>query len=424
MIKRMILTSLIVTFTVTCLFAQGLVKTGGFARLTGMGGNPYVMDPFFNTINPAWNSVYDNFILGDLGSAAGSPFSAGGFGQYLSGSFRVGQNWTLGGILARNDFNGMSIALLDPGSNNSLGIPFPGVVSSVNLVRGPGSVVQLDNNVELIGTYSFGNTALGLGIAYAATTNDFTPATGTSSEGAASQLGFNLGIVSDITSSITLDIGGSFVMPSASYKLSTDNETAASQTIIMINGRAFWNINQKLQFVPIIVFTSASGTLDSGITSTGSSDLPSFSSIGAGGGLNYQVGDFLLAGGVLFSTNSLTFASTSTSPELSNTATIFPIWNFGVEWSLLDWLVGRFGYVAFTGSLSQEQVGATVTSVDEFVNTFFTPPQRGATLGVGFRFGDFSLDATVNEDVLRQGFNVVGGGGASFAYLTASYAMP
>jgi len=361
MIKRMILTSLIVTFTVTCLFAQGLVKTGGFARLTGMGGNPYVMDPFFNTINPAWNSVYDNFILGDLGSAAGSPFSAGGFGQYLSGSFRVGQNWTLGGILARNDFNGMSIALLDPGSNNSLGIPFPGVVSSVNLVRGPGSVVPLDNNVELIGTYSFGNTALGLGIAYASTTNDFTPATGTSSEGAASQLGFNIGIVSVITS---------------------------------------------------------------GITSTGSSDLPSFSSIGAGGGLNYQVGDFLLAGGVLFSTNSLTFASTSTSPELSNTATIFPIWNFGVEWSLLDWLVGRFGYVAFTGSLSQEQVGATTTSVDEFVNTFFTPPQRGATLGVGFRFGDFSLDATVNEDVLRQGFNVVGGGGASFAYLTASYAMP
>ena len=425
MIKRMILTSLIVTFMVTCLFAQGLVKTGGFARLTGMGGNPYVMDPFFNTINPAWNSVYDNFILGDLGSAAGSPFSAGGFGQYLSGSFRVGRNWTLGGILARNDFNGMSIALLDPGSNNSLGIPFPGVVSTVNLVRGPGSVIPLDNNVEVIGTFSSGNTAIGLGIAFASTTNDFTPASGTSSEGAASQIGFNLGVISDISSGLKLDIGGSFVMPSASFKLSTDNETAANQTIILINGRAFWNINPKLQFVPIIVFASASGTLDSGITSTASLDLPSFSSIGVGAGLNYRVGDFLLAGGVIFSTNSLTLpAVQNISPELSNSATIFPIWNFGVEWSLLDWLIGRFGYVAFTGSLSTEQVGATATSVDEFVNTFFTPPQRGATLGVGFRFGDFSLDATVNEDVLRQGFNNVGGGGASFAYLTASYAMP
>ena len=427
MIKRMILTSLIVTFTVTCLFAQGLVKTGGFARLTGMGGNPYVMDPFFNTINPAWNSVYDNFILGDLGSAAGSPFSAGGFGQYLSGSFRVGQNWTLGGILARNDFNGMSIALLDPGSNNSLGIPFPGVVSSVNLVRGPGSVVPLDNNVELIGTFSFGNTALGLGIAYASTTNNFTPATGTSSEGSASQLGFNLGIVTDITSGITLDIGGSFVMPSASYKLSTDNETAASQTIILINGRAFWNINQKLQFVPILVFASASGTVDTGMTSTGSSDLISFSSIGFGGGLNYQVGDFLLAGGVIFSTNSQTIpAIQGLSPEQSNSATIFPLWNFGVEWNLLDWLVGRFGYVAISGSATVEEPTPPLpsTSLDESVFSFFGTPQRGATVGVGFRFGDFSLDATVNEDVLRQGFNNIGGGGASFAYLTASYAMP
>jgi len=48
----------------------------------------------------------------------------------------------------------------------------------------------------------------------------------------------------------------------------------------------------------------------------------------------------------------------------------------------------------------------------------------GATVGVGFRFGDFSLDTTVNEDVLRQGFNTIGGGGITFAYLTASYVLP
>jgi hypothetical protein len=48
----------------------------------------------------------------------------------------------------------------------------------------------------------------------------------------------------------------------------------------------------------------------------------------------------------------------------------------------------------------------------------------GATVGVGFRFGDFSLDATDNEDVLRQGFNTIGGGGPTFAYLTTSYALP
>ena len=94
-----------------------------------------------------------------------------------------------------------------------------------------------------------------------------------------------------------------------------------------------------------------------------------------------------------------------------------------MEWELLDWLYGRLGYVSFSGS-STTQSTATPTSVNEFVATFFGPSQRGATVGVGFRFGDFSLDAMINEDVLRQGFNVIGGGGPTFFLLTSSYAIP
>ena len=90
---------------------------------------------------------------------------------------------------------------------------------------------------------------------------------------------------------------------------------------------------------------------------------------------------------------------------------------------MLEWFVGRLGYVAYTSSASAEFPN-TATSKTEFVQTLFGPSQRGATVGVGFRFGDFSLDATVNEDVLRQGFNTIGGGGPTFAYLTASYALP
>jgi hypothetical protein len=111
------------------------------------------------------------------------------------------------------------------------------------------------------------------------------------------------------------------------------------------------------------------------------------------------------------------------SPELSYGETLFPLWNIGVEWNMLEWFVGRLGYIAYTGS-SSDEFPNTVTSKTEVVSTFFAPTQRGVTLGVGFRFGDFSLDATVNEDVLRQGFNTIGGGGPTFAYLTASYALP
>lgn len=405
-------------------FPQEVKKTGGLARLTGMGGNPYVIDPFFNTVNPAWNGVYNNFVLGDLGSVSGSPFSAGGNGQYISGSFQIGKQWTLGGLLARNDFNGMSIALLDPGTNNSLGLPYLGVVSTVNGIAGQGSVVPLDNNVEAIGTYSFGNSILGLGLAYASTTNDVTPPTIGSSEGSASQLGFNLGVISDVTNTLKLDIGFSMAFPSASFKIDSLNETNASQTLILVNGRAFWDLNSHLQLVPIIAFSSASGTIDSGGTSTSSIDMPSYTWFAFGVGLNYQVGDFLLAGGATFSTASLTVPSVAqVSPELAYGATTFPIWNIGAEWNMLEWFVARLGYVAFTGNSSIEYPNTATTST-EFVTTFFAPSQRGATVGVGFRFGTFSLDATVNEDVLRQGLNTIGGGGPTFAYITTSYALP
>lgn len=399
-------------------------KTGGFARLTGMGGNPYVMDPYYNTINPAWNAVYNNFILADIGSSSGTPFSVGGSGQYISGSFNLNSNWTLGGILTRNDFNGFSIALLDPGSNNALGLPFGGVVSAVNGLAGGGSVIPMDNNVEAITTYTSGNTSIGLGVSYAHTINDFTPPTGTGTSGSAMQLGFNLGVLSDLTKNFKLDVGASLVLPSASFTPATGNETKASQTIILANVRAFWNLNKNLKLVPIAVFANSSGTLDSGGTSSGSADLVSFTEIGFGAGLNYQVGDFILAGGAIFNMASATTAAIpNTSPELKQSANIFPLWNIGAEWNMLDWFVARLGYVAFSGSTTL-QSPASGTTVTENVRSFFSPTQRGIALGVGFRFGDFSLDATVNEDVLRQGFNAIGGGGSTFAYLTSSYALP
>jgi hypothetical protein len=192
----------------------------------------------------------------------------------------------------------------------------------------------------------------------------------------------------------------------------------------MVNGRAFWRLNSNLDFVPLIAFSTASGTIDSGGTSTASADMTSFTWFAFGAGLNYQIGDFLLAGGVIYSTASLTFPAISgVSPELSASATSFPVWNLGVEWNMIDWFVGRLGYVAFSGNNTIEFPN-TATSTTETISSFFAPSQRGITLGVGFRFGDFSLDATVNEDVLRQGFNTIGGGGPTFSYLTASYALP
>jgi hypothetical protein len=426
MFRRYIASFAIVLFLITSGFAQNVEKTGGYARLLGMGNNPYIMDPYSATVNPAWGAVYDNFLYGDLGSSAGT-FAPGGVGQFVSANFGIGKDFTLGALLSRNDFSGFSIATLDPMRRFSvLGPTVDGVVNLLNTNGIPNPPPGLNNNLELMGTMTFGKTSVGLGVAYASTTNDFTPASGTTGyEASASQIGFNAGVLTQITSSLKLDLGASLMMPSANFKPNTGNESKASHTFIGVNARLFWKYNSKLSFVPLVGFLTASGTMDiGGTTTTTSTDLPSLTVITAGIGINYVVGDFLLAGGPGFAMSSVTFPSTPTAAENKRSALTFPLWNLGLEWKMNDWLVGRLGYIASTHKVTTETpVTGSATDINENVGTQFFGP-NGATVGLGFRLGNFSLDATVNEDVLRQGLNNIGGGGPTFAYLSASYAIP
>jgi hypothetical protein len=390
-------------------FSQTIQKTGGYARILSMGQNPYITDPYFMTQNPAWGKYYNNFLFGDLGYSTGA-FQSGGVGQFAAANFSLGRTFTLGGILARRDFLGYSIATLDPGQ----------LVSQINgLIGGTQAVVPMDNNFEIMGSFSFGNLALGLGLSYAGTTNQDKLATGETSTGDASQFGINAGILAKLSPDLRLDVGASMLFPSTSYQPATGSKTSLSQTYIAANGRLFYQYSQKLFIVPTVILANTSGSVDVGGTS---SDLPSGTTIGVGIGINYTVGDFLLAGGPGFTYRSSGIAATPTSPKLSNSQVTFPAWNLGIEWNLTDWLVGRLGYDAFTNRIII-QTPATNTTTNETTFTDYGGTE-GATVGLGFRFGSFSLDATVNDDVLRQGLNNIGGGGPTFAYLSASYAMP
>ncbi|MDO8548930.1 MAG: hypothetical protein Q7S39_02105 [Ignavibacteria bacterium] len=428
MIRRYFLFGLLFLVVSASTFAQ-YEQTGGFARLRGMGNNPYVVDPSVMTVNPGWAGFYHNFLFGDLGFTAGA-FQPGGVGQFVAANFHVGGGLALGGMLVRNDFLGFGIGSLDPAGlvgliNSYLSVttpPFP-----LPPTGSPTYVVGLNNNLELMGSFKSGNTAFGLGVAYASTTNEFAPDTGNGAIGSASQLGFNAGIVTKLTGSFLLDLGASLILPSTDFEPAVGQKTEFSQTIILVNARIFWQYSSKLEFVPAFAFVTASGTADLGTpSSTGtatSTDLPSLTLIAVGIGMNYEVGDFLLAGGPGFATiSSTTPEVANVMPELSTSAFVFPIWNLGVEWNMNDWFVARFGYVASTQSVTTETQAST-TAVNEGIVTNFFGPQ-GATVGVGFRLGNFSLDATVNEDVLRQGLNNIGGGGPTFAYLSLSYAMP
>lgn len=421
MFKRYLLTAALAVCLIPLSFAQKVEKTGGYARILGMGNNPYIVDPFYVTVNPAWGAYYDHFLFGDLGSTAGA-WAAGGVGQFASTNFRINPDFTLGFLLSRNDFPSGGIAGLDPNS-------IVGTVTGTN---------PLNNNLEVLATFMVGNTAIGFGVAYASTLNETTPPTGGSTTSKAMQLGFNAGLITKLTNSAKLDVGASLILPSASFETPNTgnvvNNEDVSETIILANARLFLDLSQKLTVVPLANFVLSSGTQErrdpADATKSASGDLASNTVLLVGVGINYKVGDFLLAGGPAFA-----FLKTSqdsdkfNAVERNTTVTAFPVWNLGIEWKMIDWFVARLGYVATTLKTSTEvgKTNVTETIATSFPGIAGTRNFNGATVGVGFRLGSFSLDATVNEDVLRQGLNNLGGNGpgaATFAYLSASYALP
>lgn len=386
---------------------QSFDRSGGYARIQSLGNNPFVVDPEDMKTNPAYAAYYQNFLWGDLGSSALSDNN--GVGQFAGFSLKITPVITIGGLLTRKDFQSQSIGLLDPTN----------VVSAVNRFEGPNAVVPLDNNLGLFGSYQLNKMVLGLGVAYASTINRSTPASGIGDEGSASQFGLNAGLILEVNKDLDVDVDASLIFPSATYAPGAGSKTSASNTLLMVDARAFYKITPKITLVPLVNFGTVSGTLD---FNGRNSDLPSSTMLGVGVGVNYRQGDFLLAGGPSFNYTSTTNPSIpNVSAEESNSTFTFPAWNLGAEWNLTDWLIARFGYVASTTN-DTWQNAVSDTQTEEYKRTSFGV-NDGATLGIGLRFGQFGLDATVNEEILRQGLNNIGGGKATLAYISASYAF-
>jgi len=404
-----ILFAFIFSFSTLLLAQEGEKKDmryGGYARLYSMGDNPFIVDPDNIKTNPAYASKYSNFLWGDIGGNNGNPTS--GFGQFAGFNYSVNKEFTLGALLTRDDFGSRSIGALDP----------RGIVNLINTSVTAANIVPLNNNIELLASYGFGNYVLGLGLSYASSSNNFTPATGTGDKNSASQLGVNIGFMGDLTPGFKFDIDFALAMPSASYEPGTGDKVEASNTLMAANARGFLKLSNKFSLVPTFSFYNSTGKVDVG---SQSDDLVSLMGLGAGVGLSYQTGNLIISGGPSFVYETETTAADSTiSPELKKTTLTFPAWNFGAEWYFTDWLIGRAGYVASTFSVTN-QAAASGTTVNENSRTGFGTGD--VRLGIGFRFGGFTLDATVNDDILRQGFNNIGGAGATFAYLSASYAF-
>ncbi len=407
--RRIFFLTFILTLTIIVnISAQVFDRSGGHARVLSLGNNPYIIDPEYIRVNPAWASYYDNFLWADIGSKS-SINTNGNSGQFAGVNVKLSKRLTLGGLVTVSNSNPIpSISVLDPYS----------LVNQINSIVGSGRVVQLNNNFELLAAYKIDKMIIGLGAAYSSSQNKMNFQSGANQKALADQFGLNAGILTHLNRNFLLDASASLIFPNASYDPGVGFKTKLSQTIFLFNARGFINTSRRLAIVPVVNFENISGSAEA---NGYNGDLQSITDFSIGIGANYRIHRFHIAGGVSFNYNKTTVPQVpAVSPQLNQSRTDFPVWNLGAEWRATRWLIARIGYQATTSNNDFEQaISPNVKS--ENIYTGYNPGT--VTLGIGLRFGGFGVDATINSDVLRQGLNNIGGGTPTFTYISSTYAF-
>jgi hypothetical protein len=432
MLKR-VATTLIIAAIVGGTALAGDAKLGGVARQISMGGvtgfgiaaNPYIFsDPVFQYLNPAYQQQYLDYAWANVGGGphTGTTEASDGYGLQNGGAnFSLGDGFALGTLLS-----------YDPSLANTV----------IGLVAGMNSGLTLSpvEVLEVVGSYGFDHTAVGLGVMYGWTSADNKTTTGTS-EATGSVIGVRGGIFHDLGSGNMVEGALAFRSSTADDKSPTVS-SSASATEFGANARLKLRVNNKVNVIIPAAFFTASGDGDSAGVKLG--DLSS-TAIAVGVGADVTVGDFYMAGGLGFATQNAELkmpAGTAGENVYKTTETAFPAINIGSEYRFTDWLLGRVGYYrAFVNSKSESTPagGMTTESNEFFGNSWielgsmysyspgFSPggfsgysDDNLIVLGIAANFGMVGIEGTVSESALRRGLGLIGASDAinTFGYMT------
>jgi len=432
----------------------------GYTSVSGLGmnfaTNPFIYeDPTLMLLNPAYQKMYKDYAWMNIGGGTlnGTSTADDGYGKQFSGvNFAVSKEFTLGTVLS-----------FDPSFTNFLRTQLGTFVGQVRGIASPVSPLPAIDVFEVVGTLDVGNIVFGAGILYGWAKNDATnlglttPPAANNDQLSANVFGLRLGMLMDLG-------GGSSFGAAAALRFdnATDNMTAtsalgtaanpgnysASATEIGIDARLRLKMSNKVNFVPYLSFGNVSGQPKQDAAATGATSFNGsvklsamLLSIGAGG--EYRLSNFYMAGGLSFRTShykteiSPSFPVGTQNPGTTTTtlsASEFPVFNLGLEWTLLDWLTGRMGYFRTfqsIGNKTERPNNGLTTTTDYWsgnsnvlLGGYSGTDNSLLTFGVGLHFGNFALDATVSEDALRRGLGLIGGGQDNintFGYMTASY---
>jgi hypothetical protein len=380
---------------------------GGTTRVKALGSSKFINDPSDMFVNPAYAGNYSNLIWGDLGSF--SYYENSFSNQNISATVKINKKLTLGAALVNGYLTQESLI-----SNlYEIESMYTKYSSSIDF--------NFRNNLVIIGSYELEGVKLGLGASYFANKKDryYEDTEVDDHKLGIYQLGFNTGALINIFDDNKLDISASLIMcgiKSEYYQVLNEKK----RIVVMVKSKGFYNYNKNVQVIPFVEYYNLFDDLldDNRLENyKHEKTLQSGSSFSFGLGVKYQKNGLLIAGGINPLINSYTRKDISGDNDYK-TSNFGINYNLAVEFYFVDWFIGRIGYKALTINNTEEYMDFLGKYKYEITNNGY---DDGFTLGVGFRFGGFYLDATVDESIIKKGLGNIGGSADTFQYVTLGY---
>lgn len=212
----------------------------------------------------------------------------------------------------------------------------------------------------------------------------------------------------------TTDIGVNLELPHAKAEQDTLTNTWSGFGF-GINARKFYG--DKTKIVPLVVlsYRKSNSKFFPDANKTDFTDV----TFGLGLGINHNINeDNLLVMAIEPFGYSSSKAKVDLGTETTNSTITIPGLYMGVESKIRTWLKGRLGVAQVFQSNTSK---VTPNGQPETKTTSYSTPYN-VTFGLGFNFGDFVVDAGINEGLFFDGPNFISGSSNAMASrLSATY---
>jgi hypothetical protein len=198
----------------------------------------------------------------------------------------------------------------------------------------------------------------------------------------------------------SMDVGVRLELPSAKFEPPVGDENKWSGFNFGIGGRVFRGETTQLVPLAALYMSSTKGEVGAAETKYGILDL------GLGVGVNHELNEKnLLVMGLEVLGIARQKADVDGGTTTTITTTTLPGLYMGLESEIKPWLTGRLGaaQVYQSQTTKVEPDGGTETSSTERFSNF------DVRFGLGIHFGDFLLDAAINEGLIFDGPNFISG---------------